>query len=124
LLKYHIVANHTLYSDAFYKANAVGREAITVADDARIESFHVNLPTLLEERSLSVDIASHGPFVNIRINGYNDVAVQDGIAKDGVVHTLNRVLIPPKRPGGSRDTGEEMSVEEFKARFDPYVEEL
>jgi len=120
LLQYHIVANQTLYSDAFYKAKDVDSEA---GDELVIDGgipkgrFHLDLPTLLEEKSLSIDIARWGGFITILINGFNSVAVQDGIAKDGVIHVVSSVLIPPKTPGGSAWAGEELTLEDFKSRF-------
>jgi hypothetical protein len=86
--------------------------------------FHVDLPTLLEDKSLSIDVARWGGWITIKINGFNSIAVTDGIAKDGVIHLLSTILIPPKTPGGAEYMGEEMSVNEFKDRFDAYVEEL
>jgi len=119
LLKYHVVANQTLYSDAFYKAK--GEEE---KEDVTKKFFHVDLPTLLKEKSLSIDVARWGGWITIKINGFSSVAVQDGISRDGVVHILSSILIPPKTPGGAAYMGEEMSVEEFKERFDSYVPEL
>ncbi|KAG0651484.1 Aurofusarin biosynthesis cluster S [Hyphodiscus hymeniophilus] len=126
LLKYHVVANQTLYSDAFYKAKDSEAEAMDEVDSEGIPKgrFHVDLPTLLDDKSLSIDVARWGGFISIKINGFNSVAVQDGIAKDGVIHVVSSLLIPPKTPGGLQWAGEEMTVEEFKDRFDPYVEEL
>lgn len=123
LLEYHVVANQTLYSDAFYKQKSA--ESM-VADEIDTEGipkgyFHVDLPTLLAEKSLSIDVARWGGFITIKINGFSSVAVQDGLAKDGVIHVVSSVLIPPKTPGGAHYDGEEMSVEEFRERFDPYV---
>jgi uncharacterized surface protein with fasciclin (FAS1) repeats len=86
--------------------------------------FHVDLPTLLGDKSLSIDIARWGGFINIKINGYNSVAIQDGIAKDGVIHVVGSVLIPPKTPGGVQYQGEEMDLDEFKDRLLPFVQEL
>jgi len=128
LLQYHIVANQTLYSDAFYKATDAD-EAVKVVDEVDLEGipkghYHVDLPTLLEDKSLSIDIARFGGFITIKINGFSGVQVQDGLAKDGVIHILSSILIPPKTPGGAQYMGEEMSVEEFKERFDPFVPEL
>lgn len=128
LLKYHVVANQTLYSDAFYKAKVIDEETVT-SDNTAVEGipkgvFHVDLPTLLKEKSLSIDVARFGRFITIKINGFTNVAIQDGIARDGVIHTMNSVLIPPKKPGGAQYTGEEMTVGEFKSRFEAYVEEL
>jgi uncharacterized surface protein with fasciclin (FAS1) repeats len=126
LLKYHIVANQTLYSDAFYKAKDLDTEVTDeVVDVEGIPKgfFHVDLPTLLEDKSLSIDVARWGGFIKIKINGYNTVAVQDGIAKDGVIHVPHAVLIPPKTPGGVQYQGEEMDLDEFQARLLPFVQE-
>lgn len=127
LLEYHIVANQTLYSDAFYKAKNLDTEVTDeIVDVEGIPKgrFHVDLPTLLGDKSLSIDVARWGGFIKIKINGYNSVAVQDGIAKDGVIHIPSGVLIPPKTPGGLQYQGEEMDLDEFKERLLPFVEEL
>jgi len=126
LLKYHVVANQTLYSDAFYKAKDLEGENSNGAEGEDIPKgrFHIDLPTLLGDKSLGIDVARWGGFITIKINGFNSVAVQDGIAKDGVIHVVSNVLIPPRTPGGSQLAGEDMTVEEFKDRFDSYVEEL
>lgn len=123
-MKYHIVANQTLYSDAFYKTNHTDTESLDDVDSIPKGRFHVNLPTLLDDKRLSIDIARWGSFIMMQINGFNNVAVQDGIAHDGVIHVMNSILIPPKTPRGPQYMGEEMSVKEFKDRFDAYVEEL
>lgn len=85
--------------------------------------FHVDLPTLLEDRSLSIDIARYGALISIKINGFSGVAVQDGVAKDGVIHVVSSVLIPPKTPGGVAYQGEDISVEDLKDRLEEFVEE-
>lgn len=115
LLEYHVVANQTLYSDAFYKAKSVEES------DVPKGHFHIDLPTLLKDKSLSIDIARWGGFITIKINGFSGVAVQDGIAKDGVLHVLSSVLIPPKSPGDEVVLDEEMDLEEFKERLIPFV---
>jgi uncharacterized surface protein with fasciclin (FAS1) repeats len=115
LLEYHVSANNTLYSDAFYKAES------TVQGIPK-GYFHVDLPTLLGERSLSVDVARYGGFISMKINGFTTVAVQDGIARDGVLQVLSSVLIPPKTAANGEVQewmGEEMSLEEFKERLGP-----
>lgn len=106
------MANQTLYSDAFYKAD--GETA-----DIPKGHFHIDLPTLLKDKSLSIDIARWGGFITIKINGFNGITVQDGVAKDGVIHVVGNVLIPPKTPGGAAEEAEEMDVEEFKERLIP-----
>jgi uncharacterized surface protein with fasciclin (FAS1) repeats len=130
LLKYHVVANQTLYSDAFYKAKSVdsvschGREEFGEEDIPK-GYFHVDLPTLLDEKSLSIDVARYGGFISMKINGFSSVAVQDGIARDGVIHVVSSVLIPPKTPRGREEVEEDgdMELEEFKERLIPYFED-
>ncbi|KAJ9635412.1 hypothetical protein H2201_005762 [Coniosporium apollinis] len=122
LLEYHVVVNQTLYSDAFYKGT--GEESMDHHDGNGY--FHVDLPTLLDDRSLSVDVARYGPFISIKVNGFSRVTVQDGVAKDGVIQVVSDVLIPPKKLGGAQVeywTGEEMSVEEFMERLEPFVQD-
>ncbi|KAJ8067386.1 hypothetical protein OCU04_004737 [Sclerotinia nivalis] len=127
LLKYHVVANQTLYSDAFYKAKSDDKSINLVdeidAADIPKGHFHVDLPTLLENKSLSIDIGRFGGFITIKINGFSSVSVQDGIAKDGVIHVLSSVLIPPKTPGGGLWAGEELEVEDLMERLIPYMNE-
>lgn len=110
LLKYHIVVNQTLYTDAFY--DATKDESVVLG---RPPYYHFDLPTVLGGKPLAVDVARYGPFVEIRINGFSRVTVHDGVASDGVIQVVSDVLIPPKNGGGEDAfwTGEEMSVEEF-----------
>lgn len=121
LLSYHIVANQTLYSDAFYgPTDAPLNVDVTALPKGY---FHVDLPTVLEGRSLSIDIARYGALISMKINGFSSVAVQDGIAKDGVIHVVSSVLIPPKVPGGVAYQGEDISVEDLKERLEDFIEE-
>jgi uncharacterized surface protein with fasciclin (FAS1) repeats len=118
LLLYHSVPDITLYSDAIYKAKK---------EDAPHHGppkglFHIDLPTGLKGKSLSVDVARYGRLITIKINGFSRVAVSDGIAYDGVLHVLNNVLIPPKKPGESSVLDESMEVEELKARLEHLVD--
>ncbi|EKD14479.1 uncharacterized protein L3040_000007 [Drepanopeziza brunnea f. sp. 'multigermtubi'] len=120
LLEYHIVANQTLYSDAFYKEKS-GEDT----EDVPKGRFHIDLPTLLENKSLSIDVARWGGLISIKINGFSSVSVQDGIAKDGVIHVVSSVLVPPKTPGAA-STAEELEddVEELKTRLERFVQDL
>lgn len=81
----------------------------------------------MEGKSLGIDIARFGRFINVRINGYTDVAVQDGIARNGVLHIPRHVLIPPKVLGefeaGLEVTSGDMTVDEFTSRIGDLVEE-
>ena len=121
LLVYHAADNITLYSDAIYK---------TDSEDAGHKPgipkgfFHVDLPSGLDGKPLSVDIARYGRLITIKINGFTRVSVADGVAADGVIHVVPNVLIPPKTPGADAELfDEEIEVEELKARLEPYVED-
>jgi uncharacterized surface protein with fasciclin (FAS1) repeats len=135
LLEYHVVANATLYSDAFYKASSSSSISSnqhqpapgTTPTDHPLgfeipkSVLHVDLPTLLADRYLSIDVARYGRFVTIRINGFTRVIVPDGIAADGVIHVVPNVLIPPKTPGGTAVGAEGMELEDFVAALEPWV---
>lgn len=124
LLKYHVVANYTLYSDAFYKpaTQDIGSEDLEENSGIPKGVFHVDLPTLLDEKSLSIDVARYGRLITIKINGFTTVAIPDGIAADGVIHVVPNVLIPPKAPGAAGVSAEGMELEEFMERLEPFVE--
>ena len=80
---------------------------------------------MLSDRSLSIDIARFGRLIDIRINGFQSVRAPDGIAKDGVIHVVGFVIVPPKRLGGGElqaYDGEELTVEDLKERLEPFVE--
>lgn len=148
LLAYHVVVNETLYSDAYYGHQKAplpsspsdffsglvepGPTQTNDDDDegAEVESadghFHIDLPTLLGDKHIGVDIARWHGFVRVKLNGRVGVAVQDGLAKDGVVQVVDSVLIPPhpkKHRGVWRPGSEEgISVQELIERLEPYVE--
>lgn len=122
LLEYHVVPGTTLYSDAIYGASKEDVNAMKELPKKGL--FHIDLPTLLKDRSLSIDIGRYGGFINIKINAFTTVALQDIVAQDGVIHSLSSVLIPPKKLGGAEEEawdGNEMSVEDLKERLEPFV---
>lgn len=73
---------------------------------------------------MSIDVARYGRLIDIKINGYTSVAVQDGVAKDGVIHVVPNVLIPPKKIGSVMQQweGEELTEEELQERLEPFVD--
>ena len=75
---------------------------------------------------MSIDIARFGRLIEIKINGFSRVAIQDGVAKDGVIHVLSSVLIPPKKIGSVMQQwdGEELSEEDLMERLEPFVEQI
>jgi len=122
ILKYHIVANATLYSDAYYEDKG---------DEGKTTGFpnghaHVDLPTLLNEASVAVDIARWYGIIRMRINKFVPVVVQDGVAKNGVIHVVGRVLLPPHKKNNQIDgwdMDEEITVPHLIERLADYVEE-
>lgn len=61
--------------------------------------------------------------IEIKINAFSTVAVEDGIASDGVIHVVSNVLIPPKSVDRAVQhwDGGEMTVEELKERLEPLM---
>jgi uncharacterized surface protein with fasciclin (FAS1) repeats len=118
LLKYHVVPDNTLYSDAYYKA-----ESSKVHSSGKNGYFHVDLPTLLDDKSLAIDIARYGAFIRMKVNAYATVSVQDIPAEDGVIQVVSDVLIPPKKLGGQMEyyQGGEIEVEDLMERLEPYI---
>lgn len=118
LLKYHIVANQTLYSDKLYKKEGDGdhdedgdhdhdhdgkgrrrrrhpRDSSGVEmEDMSSDFWAVDLPSLLGAKPIHVDIRRWKGFVSMTVNGKTHVSIQDGIANDGVIQVVDSVLIP------------------------------
>ncbi|KUI71246.1 Stabilin-2 [Cytospora mali] len=118
ILKYHIVANDTLYSDAYYPSSDKNAR-----DDVGRGHYHLDLPTLLPEKNVAIDVARFAGFIRVKINGYIPIIVQDAVAKNGVIHVPGRVLIPPHKHGeNAEETGSEISVEELKERLADFIE--
>lgn len=117
ILKYHIAPNATLYSDAFY--DKTSSEGVDV-----FAREHYDLKTLLGDTRVGVDIATLGAFKSIRVNGFSHVSISDGIAKNGAIQVIDKVLLPPcKKHGHHKDdmTGE-IEIEDLMDRLADYVE--
>lgn len=114
LLRYHVVPNATLYSDAFYHATGATPAA------RRLERRHYDLRTLLGDAHVAVDVLSLGDFSIVRVNGFAHVTVRDGVAKNGVIQVLDQVLLPPCKEGASDHAGD-VPVARLKARLEPYL---
>lgn len=121
ILKYHIVPNEIVYSDAFYSSSES-----KVRDDVGRGNYHLDVPTLLGDKNIAIDVARWGSIIRVKLNGYIPIAVQDGIAKNGVIHVPGRVLIPPHKHDDKKtaeEKGEELSVEELMERLADYVDQ-
>jgi uncharacterized surface protein with fasciclin (FAS1) repeats len=133
LLKYHIVPDHTLYSTAYYDGTKTAELFAKNGTGKRPRAHHVDLPTLLTNKTVGVDLTRRGPFVIMRVNKFSFVRFQDGLASDGVIQAVTRLVIPPrprKKPGAEGPealdfwTGQgEMTVEELVERLNPFIEE-
>jgi len=110
ILKYGVVANTTLYSDAVYgkveRLGGIGR------------STHYDLKTLHDDKTIGVDVWRWGALTDIRINGRGRVVFSDGVAKNGVIQVVDSVPLPPcPRGGHGHNEYKEMSVEDLVERF-------
>lgn len=132
------MANETLYSDAYYGPKAAGfapsldlaynvdADTAKEEDGAETKSakhYHLDLPTLLDDAHLAVDITRWFGFITIKVNGHVDVAVQDGLARDGVLQVVDHILIPPHNHKGAWNGGVDgkISVKELVERLEPFV---
>ncbi|CAP68019.1 uncharacterized protein PODANS_1_18870 [Podospora anserina S mat+] len=122
LLKYHFVVDQTLYSDAFYNRHKDEKAAVEDAEGGKY--WHVDLETLLDDKAIAVDVKRWKGWVSIVLNGFTKVIFQDGIASDGVVQVVGKVLIPPHGHHGhaGEDDDKDIEVEELKARLERYVD--
>lgn len=118
LLKYHITPNATFYTDAYYDKTDSSRQQPGAEG---LERRHYELPTLLGDSHVAVDVVSLGGLSAIRINGFAHISIRDALAKNGVIQVLDQVLIPPCKKGGSEHTGD-VDVEDLKTRLQPYLE--
>lgn len=119
LLKYHISPNTTLYSDAIYdKAESREQGPINV-----LGREHHDLPTLLGDARVGVDIARLPGFITMEVNGQSRVSVQNSIAKNGVIHIVDKVLLPPSSHKVSRPSshGGGIDVEDLGEILKPYL---
>ena len=85
--------------------------------------YQIDLPTLLDDKPLSIDVVRWGRFIKIKINAFTEVAISDGIAMDGVIHVPSNVLIPPKKVDSKMENymGEDLTEEDLMERLEPYV---
>ncbi|OKL62431.1 hypothetical protein UA08_02135 [Talaromyces atroroseus] len=91
LLKYHIVPGHTLFTDAYYQPKTDD----AVNDDAIITKDHFELPTLLDSKPVSVDVRHFHRLTLMTVNEHIPVSVANVPVKEGVIHLVSSVLIPP-----------------------------
>lgn len=125
LLKYHVVLGETLYSDAFYKGKKDDDET---KNGGGTGYWHVDLPSLLDDKAIAVDVKRWKGFVSITLNGFTRVVFKDGLASDGTVQVVDKVLIPPHKhhagpPAKEEEDWNNISEEEVVARLQPYLKD-
>ncbi|KAJ5682616.1 hypothetical protein N7462_005781 [Penicillium macrosclerotiorum] len=114
LLQYHIVAGQTLYFDTLSDCDGTVCDLQIVGSRGYPRPVHLELNTLAQKK-VSVDLMRKGDEqeVVMRVNGFGRVRLRDMLAKDGVMHVLDRVLIPPRTVGVKEEWRDESLEEEF-----------
>ncbi len=136
LLRYNVAPNSTIYSDAYYGDATPIVPAGAVADDDAasapgiIEHVDFKLPTLLGNATVAVNITAVPGFSVILVNGKVRVAVQDGVAKNGVIQEVGTVIFPPAPkdetdpdPGNPLKDKPVTTIADVIARLGPYVDD-
>lgn len=117
LLEYHMVPNETLYSNAFYHGDDKTGSSPPIGHPPRVPAVQAPpsassqqpengrrilkgqlthpLPTLLGGERVHVEIFRYGGMISMFVReGQASVITQDIVALDGVVHVVDRVLLP------------------------------
>ncbi|CAK7221878.1 hypothetical protein SBRCBS47491_004678 [Sporothrix bragantina] len=126
LLRYSTVPNATVYSDAFYGPAELAPLPPVAGVPGFVERLHYQLPTLLGNTTVSVNVTSVPGYSVMLVNNKVRVAVQDGVAKNGVIQEVNRVVFPPPpatMPGSPWVDPPVKTVADLVARLGPYVDD-
>ncbi|GKT72167.1 fasciclin domain family protein [Colletotrichum tofieldiae] len=142
LLKYHIVANQTLFSDMYWPHN--GSDLVDFHRMGETDSHKFRLPTLLSNNYLTVESRKLRGRWHLRVVPSSDsrrsdekevvkVSVPDILTMDGVVHLVDAFILPPgpsPKPNVSWMSRlvamfwhQDQSVEDLVDRLEPYIEE-
>jgi uncharacterized surface protein with fasciclin (FAS1) repeats len=106
LVQYHISPNHTFYTDSIWKCHHRPSESEEPNTEMfphkrhwKKQHFNTTLPTLIGgNATLRIDEFKFGPIVKIAINGRpGGVRVNDIPVFDGVIHGVNRIILPPRK---------------------------
>ncbi|KAL6887549.1 FAS1 domain-containing protein [Trichoderma longibrachiatum] len=120
ILKYNIAPNATLYTDAFYDETDSKQQKAPVHES---RSEHYDLPTLLGDAHISVDISRIFGFASIKVNGFSRVVIPNGVAKNGVIQVVNRVPLPPCKGHGGHNSENDggIEVEDLISRLEDWL---
>ncbi|RDW72874.1 hypothetical protein BP6252_06781 [Coleophoma cylindrospora] len=143
LLRYHVVPQHTVYSNAYYgppsppveetpetkaadvKAHSEANAAVPKVEDPRKPTFprgrrHWDVPTLLAGDDLSVDVFRYGTLIALQVNGIAEFPAENIFANDGVIHPITKLLVPPELRAYTNGNGD-ITVEELQKGLEKYV---
>ncbi|MCJ1383213.1 hypothetical protein MMC17_006326 [Xylographa soralifera] len=137
LLQYHIAPNQTLFSNAFYNSPDpyAGPPSPSTSSSYYFiggDSPHghrlikgrrcFTLSTMLCGQDVSVDVSRYGGLITMRVNDSATVTTQDHMARNGVIHEIDNVLIPPRIPSvANMKSFEEFEITDFKAKMAKYL---
>ena len=84
----------------------------------------MDLPTALKDKGVSIDIRNFHRLTLMTVNKRTPVSVANVPVKEGVIHLVSSVLIPPHEHHHSDNQGHgnEISVQEFMDRLEAYLE--
>ncbi|GLB11272.1 stabilin 1 [Aspergillus tubingensis] len=134
LLRYHVIANQSLYSNRFYDRDSAPEHFMQTPEDTPDHTIptpenqadrlwrvlkgvrRFPLPTSLDGRHLTVAVTRCGGLISMKVNGIASVTVQDGLASDGVCHVVDSVLFPPLQDEDA-EAQPVLSVEDVKSRL-------
>ncbi|OJI79787.1 hypothetical protein ASPTUDRAFT_130841 [Aspergillus tubingensis CBS 134.48] len=134
LLRYHVIANQSLYSNRLYDQDSAPEHFIQAPEDTPDHTIptaenqadrlwrvlkgvrRFPLPTCLDGQHLTVAVTRCGGLIAMKVNGSANVTVQDGLASDGVCHVVDSVLFPPLQDEDA-EAQPVLSVEDVKSRL-------
>ena len=137
LLQYHIAPTQTLFSNAFYDGPDPYAEPPSPITSSSYyftggDTPHnhrlikgrrcFTLSSMLRGQDILVDIVRYGGLITMRVNDSATATTQDHMARNGVAHEIDTVLVPPSTPGETTmGSFEKFEVEDFKARMAHYL---
>ncbi|RAK94516.1 FAS1 domain-containing protein [Aspergillus costaricaensis CBS 115574] len=134
LLRHHVIANQSLYSNRFYDQDSAPEHFIQTPEATPDHTIptpenqadrlwrilkgvrRFSLPTCLDGQHLTVAVTRCGGLISMKVNGSANVTVQDGLASDGVCHVVDSVLFPPLEDEDA-EAQPVLSVEDVKSRL-------
>ncbi|KAL5598936.1 hypothetical protein BROUX41_003745 [Berkeleyomyces rouxiae] len=88
-------------------------------------SCKISFPTVLEKSQLDVEVSRLLGHVTIRLNDKIDVQTMDGIARDGVLHSIDDVMLPCHKDNDHKHKDDkllkDLSLDDLKKYLEPFV---